>query len=402
MKTFPKIILVFAAVDWPIYMRQPMVYALAEAARKHDSTVVAVNRPLCPLTTFFRKPGRIPELFGHPRLARLADNLYLYHPRYVIHDEIANSFPPLEKLNLIALRWSYRRLQQRLGIIEPAPMIWFNYPHLGYVTRLFDYSFCIAEIYDNLTDLAGTESPRVRRLEKKMRARTDLLLTTSQKIHDKYAGSYRRSFMFGNGLERRTFERLSNPDTKPRRDIVDLPSPRLGYAGMISDRLDWKLISELAGLEPGWNFVFVGPLADPGIPARMQPYANVYFGGECRRDDIPSVLKSFDVGIMPYRDTPFFHFLNPLKFYEMAAAGLPSVASNIEELTKFPPELVRVVRGRADAWREVLHDVLGRGPGRARVLGPDIARRYIWEDMTSSLLDRVVNEWLPSSPDGPG
>jgi len=393
MRDLPKIILVFAAVDWPIYMRRPMVHALAEAAKPYGSTVVAVNRPLCFATTWFRKPNRIPELFGRPRLEKLANNLYLYSPRYFIHDQFANAVGPLEEINLFALRKSYRHLQKRLGITEPAPMIWFNYPQLGYVARLFDDSFCVFEIYDNLTDPDGNESNTVNRLEKKLRSRIDLLLTTSKKIHEKYAGPYRRSFMFGNGLSRTTYQRLSDPNVEALPEILDIPSPRLGYAGMISDRLDWRLVADLASAEPSWNFIFAGHMADDNIRNRMAAHPNVRFPGEYPQQDVPSISKSFDLGIMPYRDTPFFDFLNPLKFYELAAAGLPMVASPVEELRQFPDDLVRVVASNGvDVWREAIGNMLAADPAISAKIGPQTAAEFIWEDMTAALLKKITEE----------
>ncbi|MBU2624143.1 MAG: hypothetical protein KKG33_01130, partial [candidate division Zixibacteria bacterium] len=64
MSSFPKVILGFLMVDWPLFMRRKMLYALAEAAEKYGSTVVAVNRPLCQISTIVRKPQRARELLG--------------------------------------------------------------------------------------------------------------------------------------------------------------------------------------------------------------------------------------------------------------------------------------------------------------------------------------------------
>ncbi len=371
-----------------------MVYALAEAARERNSTVVVVNRPLCPVTTVFRKPGRVGELFGKPRLEKLSDRLFVYSPRYVIHDEIANRIPVLEKLNLMALRHSYRHLQKWLGIAEPSPLIWFNYPHQGYVRHLFPDSFCIFELYDNLADNTGRHSPRIDAMEAKMRERVDLLLTTSQKLQEKYAGGYRRSMMFGNGLTRRIFESLSDPGLEPRKEILDILAPRLGYAGMLSERMDWNLIGQLAALEPQWNFVFAGHIADPAIPERMKSLANIHFMGEFSHAEIPSVLRAFDLGLLPYLDNPFFHYLNPLKFYEMAAAGLASISTNIDELRRFPDEVVRVVPSDPEKWRTAIKEMLESDPDITRQAGVEVARRFIWEDMTAALLDRLQSEWL--------
>jgi hypothetical protein len=372
-------------------MRRPMVYALAESARAHGSAVVAVNRPICLQTTAIRRPKQIPDMLTPPRLERMSENLFLYRPKYYVHDQIANLVPMFEKANLLALRRSFAHLQKRLDISEPAPMVWFHYPHQGYVTRIFDGSFNVFEIYDNLTDIEGKEFDYVNRLEVKRRHRIDLLLTTSQKIQEKYAGHYRRSYMFGNGLAREAFETLSDPNIEPHADISRIPSPRLGYAGMISERLDWNLIKDLATREPKWNFVFVGRASDDKFRRRIAHLRNVHFPGEFPHKEIPSILKSFDLGIMPYRDTPFFEFLNPLKFYEMAAAGLPMVASPIAELKSFPEPLVEVVGdNKANAWQEAARKMLGSDPAVARKIGPKVAADYVWEDMTTKLLENIA------------
>lgn len=372
-----------------------MVYALGESAREYGTTVVAVNRPLCLQTTAIRRPKQIPDMLTPPRLERMSENLFLYRPKYYVHDQIANLVPMFEKANLLALRRSFAHLGKQIGIAEPAPMVWFHYPQQGYVTRLFDGSFNIFEIYDNLTDIDGNELDYVNRLEAKRRGRIDLLLTTSQEIQDKYAANYRHSYMFGNGLSRDAYDKLSDPEVQPHPDITRIPSPRLGYAGMISERLDWSLVKSLAVAESKWNFVFVGRISDDKIRRRLARLHNVHFPGEFPHKDVPSILKSFDLGIMPYRDTPFFEFLNPLKFYEMAAAGLPMVSSPIAELKSFPESLVTVVdNNRADAWREAVRHMLESGRAISHKIGPKVAADYIWEDMTAKLLANIAADRL--------
>jgi len=391
LAAIPKLILVFTAVEWRIYMRRPMVYALAKSAGKHGSTVVAVNRPICLQTTAIRRPKQIPEMLTPPRLERLSENLFLYRPKYYVHDQLANMVPMFEKANLLALRRSFAHLQKRLDIDEPAPLVWFHYPHQGYVTQIFDGSFNVFEIYDNLTDIDGNELDYVNRLEAKRRHRIDLLLTTSRKIHEKYAGHYRRAYMFGNGLARDAYEKLSDPNVPQHPEIMKIPSPRLGYAGMVSERLDWSLIKDVAAKESKWNFIFAGRVTDDKIRKEFSRLSNVHFPGEFPQKDVPSILKSFDLGIMPYRDTPFFEFLNPLKFYEMAAAGLPMIGSPVEELRSFPERLVTVVeKNRGDDWRKAVGQMLESDPAVSHKIGPEVAAEYIWEDMTAKLLEKMA------------
>ena len=105
-----------------------MIVALAESAMKFGVTIVAVNRPLCPLSTFLRKPHRRKELFSKPHLEKLTDNLYLFSPKYFIHDFVANRIRILELLSRLALKRSYRYLTDQINIDEPNPLTWYYYP----------------------------------------------------------------------------------------------------------------------------------------------------------------------------------------------------------------------------------------------------------------------------------
>lgn len=397
MAKLPKILLVFTAVDWQLYSRRPMVQALARTASKYGCTVVAVNRPLCLFTSIITKPRRRKELFKSATLIEVGENLYLFSPKYFIHDEISNRVGFLAPLNTYFLRKSYRQLQCRLNIYEPSPIIWYNYPHQGYVTNLFHNSFHIFELYDSLADFKGRESEYAYRLEKNYRNNVGLLLTTSETLYNRHSADYKLSYMFGNGLDREVFRQLTDTETTGYPPIIKIPSPRIGYAGMISDRIDWTLIGNLAALEPNWNFVFVGPLTSEDIRKKLEGLANIHFHDPVTLSDIPSVLKSFDIGILPYRDNTFFRALNPLKFYEMAAAGLPVVSSNIDELKKHPEELVKVVPNNPEIWRDTIVEIIKSGKERSISLGSQIAADFIWDDMIEKLLVRLIHEWLPDS-----
>jgi glycosyltransferase involved in cell wall biosynthesis len=395
MGRFPKIMLIFLAVDWPLFMRRRMVYALASAAKEYDTTVVAVNRPLCPFSTVLKKPQRIGEIFGRSRLEKLADNLYLFSPKYFIHDFVANRFGLFEKFNLAALRKAYRNLRGKLGINEKNPIVWYYYPQQGYVSNLFENSFCIYEIYDNLVDNEGRPLPFADKLQAKHRNSVNLLLTASQKQYEKYSPLYEQSKFFGNGLARQTYGALVKENVSGLPEILKVKEPRIGYVGMISERLNWRLIKNLADNKPEWNFVFVGPVADSTIEQKMTQYSNVHFLGAREISQIPAVLKSLDVGLLPYLENDFFLFLNPLKFYEYAAAGLPSVSSNIEELNSFPAELVKIVSNdNADEWIEAIDNFIEGDRTAIVKIGREIASKYIWEDMTAALLREIKTEYF--------
>ncbi|MEE9441711.1 MAG: glycosyltransferase [candidate division Zixibacteria bacterium] len=394
MKAFPKIILLFMAVDWPLYMRRQMVISMAESAKKLGSTVVAVNRPLCPFSTYLTKRHRFSELFGRAKLERLSDNLYRFSPKYFIYDQIANYVPVFERFNIALLRRSYYRLKKRLNIDESNPLIWFNYPQQGYVARLFDKSFSVFELYDYLSDVNGEQSKSVIKLEKKLRRNVNLLVTTSSKLQASYGPNYKKSYMLGNGIDRETFLNLSDISREIFHPISNIQSPRLGYAGMVSDRIDWKLIHALAEREPEWNFIFVGKIQSSPAINRIAQLKNVHFPGEFSHDLVPSLLNSFDVGIMPYRVNEFFDYVNPLKFYEFAAAGLPTVSSTIDELKHHPEQFIDIIPNDPKKWHRALQSKINCDKKITKEIGVNIARNYIWEDMLETLLNKIKDDYL--------
>jgi glycosyltransferase involved in cell wall biosynthesis len=395
MNRFPKIILIFLAVDWPIFMRRQMIYALASAAKKYDTTVVAINRPLCPLSTVLKKTQRIGEIFGKSRLEKLDDHLYLFSPKYFIHDFVANRNRLLEKLNLSALRRAYRNLQKRLNINEQNPIVWYYYPQQGYVGKLFERSFCIYEIYDNLVDYEGQPLPFAEKLQARHRDSVNLLLTASRKQREKYSPLYEHAKFFGNGLARQTYESLIKDNISIPPEIEKINRPRIGFVGMISNRLNWNLITKLAGEKPEWQFIFVGPVADRTIEQNINKYDNIHFLGARDISQIPAVLAGLDVGLMPYLDNDFFRFSNPLKFYEYAAAGLPSVSSNMEELNDFPGELVKIVPDEnIENWMMAIDRFIKADKDTIQKIGREIASKYIWEEMTAILLREIKSEYF--------
>lgn len=394
MRQFPKIILLFLTVDWPLFMRRHMLYALSHVVKELDCSVVAVNRPLCRFTTVVKKPERMREFFEKPLIEELDNNLFLFSPRYFINDLIAAHFTVLESMNIKALRKSYRYLMCELGISEDRPIIWFHHPQQYYITDLFPDSLNVLELYDNLVDYDGHSIEAVDRKETGLRDKIDLLLATSPKLLEKYGSHYKHAWLSGNGLDKQTYERLSKENIEPGAELIKIPSPRIGYTGIISKRLDWELIEAIVSQKPEWNFLFVGPVQKSAPLEKMSQYHNIHFTGKYRHSLMPEVLKSFDVGFMPYKDNDFFRYSNPLKFYEFAAAGLCSVSSEMEVLSRFDPRFVKIVPNNAEDWIHAIEFMLQRDKEEAETIGKQIAREHIWDNIYKEVIEKINTEFF--------
>ena len=393
MKNFPKIIIIFLAVDWDLFNRREMVKALAEAVKKYGSTVIAVNRPLCPLTTFIKKRHRVKELFAPAKVEKLDSNLVLYSPKYILHDHIAGKSGSLQRLNINSLRRSLESLFKQLKIEEEKPLVWYYYPQQGYVSEIFKNRFLIFELYDDMRDVQGKELASMTAQEKLLKKRVDLFIVEVKSILREYSPGYKNSYLFGNGLSRETFESLKQLPVR-KRQPNDYPT--IGYAGMVSERLDWGLIKQIALKRPEWNFLFHGMIADENIVEDFYSSGlkNVGFSGSFRQDQLPSILGKYDIALLPYLNNEFLNHIHPLKFFEYAAAGLPIVSSVNYELTGFSRYLLQMPEQSADGWIAAIERQLSSDYKEQKRIGVQIAEQYVWDIMCEKFIDKVSEFYI--------
>src|SRR6266446_2683225 len=120
--------------------------------------------------------------------------------------------------------------------------------------------------------------------------------------------------------------------------------PVIGYYGAIADWFDSELVADLARRRPDWDFVLVGSTFSADIK-RLAKLPNVSLPGEKHYAEIPDWVRKFDVVIIPFKRTPLTESTNPVKAYEILAAGKPIVSVPIPEMRA----LSRFVRLASDA-----------------------------------------------------
>jgi glycosyltransferase involved in cell wall biosynthesis len=132
-------------------------------------------------------------------------------------------------------------------------------------------------------------------------------------------------------------------DRAPPPPDVQLPPPVAGFVGQINDRMDIRLLEAIA--ERGRSLLLVGPRNPAFEPRRFDTLLrrrNVCWVGPKPFDELPSYLRSIDVGIVPYGDIPFNRGSFPLKTLEYLAAGRPVVATDLPAIRWLATDLVAI------------------------------------------------------------
>lgn len=128
----------------------------------------------------------------------------------------------------------------------------------------------------------------------------------------------------------RSDERSGLSETK---DQAGLPRPRLGFFGVIDERLDLPLVDFVARTRPEWQIVLVGPIVkiDPATLPRRQ---NIHYFGQRSYQDLPRFLAGWDLCLLPFARNDATRFISPTKTLEYMAAELPIVSTPITDVAE--------------------------------------------------------------------
>jgi UDP-galactopyranose mutase len=116
-------------------------------------------------------------------------------------------------------------------------------------------------------------------------------------------------------------------------DQVRLPHPRLGFYGVIDERLDLPLLDFVAERRPEWQIVLVGPVVKID-PATLPQRSNIHYFGQRSYDDLPRYLSGWDICLLPFALNDATRFISPTKTLEYMAAERPIVSTPITDVAE--------------------------------------------------------------------
>jgi len=195
--------------------------------------------------------------------------------------------------------------------------------------------------------------------ERKILSLYDLVMPLTEesilKLKKYYSG---KTILSTTGCDWELFDKEFQKNTK--KNYKEGDRPIIGYIGNISSfRLDFAILKELVSNSINWAFTFYGPIEQDRDTLKsvddLSSFENCKFAGELNYDQVPKVIASFDVGIIPYNLNEFNLGTNPNKFFEYSAMGIPCVSSMIPSLEKYKP-LIQTAKSMND-WRKAIQEV---------------------------------------------
>lgn len=210
-------------------------------------------------------------------------------------------------------------------------VFWYYTPMAMSFTSDFESDLCVYDNMDELSLFSGA-SPELMALEKALFLRSDLVFTGGMSLYEAKKKRHHNVHAFPSSIEAEHFAKARRASVDPS-DQADIPHPRIGFFGVIDERMDVALLGEIAALRPDWHFVMIGPVVkiDPAILPRS---ANIHWLGGKTYRELPSYLGHWDVGLMPFALNDATRFISPTKTPEFLAAGVPVVSTAIADVVR--------------------------------------------------------------------
>ncbi len=117
-------------------------------------------------------------------------------------------------------------------------------------------------VYDCMDELANFRfaPPKLIEFEKRLFEIADVVFTGGYSLYEAKRRQHSNVHPFPSSVDRRHFEQARKRAEKWPA-YKNIPAPRLGFYGVIDERMDLDLLADLADARPEWQLVMVGPLA---------------------------------------------------------------------------------------------------------------------------------------------
>jgi UDP-galactopyranose mutase len=225
-----------------------------------------------------------------------------------------------------ALGWL---LHGALGALNGPLVFWYYTPMMLGFSAAAQPDLVVYDCMDELANFAFAPADIAAR-ENALLARAEIVLCGGRSLYEARAGRHDNMHCVPSGVDIAHFARGADGLPDPA-DQAALPHPRLGFYGVIDERMDLALLAEAARARPDWAFVMIGPvvkIAEDDLPRA----ANIHWLGRKDYAELPAYAAGWDVALMPFARNAATAFISPTKTPEYMAAGLPVVSTSVRDV----------------------------------------------------------------------
>jgi UDP-galactopyranose mutase len=250
-----------------------------------------------------------------------------------------------------------------------------------------------AVIYDCMDELSlfAGAPPELIAKEQELFRRANVVFTGGVSLFEAKRRHHQAVYPFPSSVDSEHFlQARTMSDTA--REQKELPHPRLGYAGVIDERINLSLLAAVADARQDWQIIMVGPIAKIS-PADLPQRSNIHWLGMKPYSELPRYFAGWDVALMPFAINESTRYISPTKTPEYLAAGLPVVSTPVRDVVREYGRLglARIASTNQEFIREIEHALTSGMSMKWRERADAFLRTLSW-DRTWEQMNALVLE----------
>lgn len=211
------------------------------------------------------------------------------------------------------------------------PVLWYYTPMALAFSGHLAGGPVVYDCMDELSAFAGADTDLPER-ERELMRRATLVFTGGVSLFEAKRAQHSAVYAFPSGVDLAHFMPARHGLAEPA-DQVAIGSPRIGFFGVLDERLDRALLGAAAALRPDWHFVLIGPLSKLDL-SELPSGANLHYLAPKDYEELPAYIAHWDVAMLPFALNEATRFISPTKTPEYLAAGCPVVSTPIADVAR--------------------------------------------------------------------
>lgn len=238
--------------------------------------------------------------------------------------------------------------------------VWFYTPMALSFAAHLDPQVVIYDAMDELSAFVGAPTALLD-LEQELFRRADVVFTGGHSLFEHKRHQHHNVHALSSSIECEHFAQALTPQEDPA-DQAMIPHPRVGFYGVLDERLDIALLGTLAALRPDVHLVLLGPVVK--IDQATLPQApNIHYLGGKKYAQLPAYLAGWDAAMLPFAMNESTRFISPTKTPEYLAAGKPVISTPIRDVVHdYGDKGLVKIAATAAAFAEAIDHVLSHEP----------------------------------------
>ena len=270
------------------------------------------------------------------------------------------------------------------------PMLWLYTPMAAPFVEAIQPHLMIYDVMDELS--AFKEAPTaLKEADRRLLGQADLVFTGGASLYRARKPYSDNIHLFPSGVDIQHFARADRERFAKPADIAQIQPPRLGYFGVIDERMDLDLLAYVAAAHPEWNLIMLGPVIKIA-PQDLPQAPNLHYPGMKDYNDLPVYLSHFDVALVPFAMNEATRFLSPTKTLEYLAAHKPVVSTPIPDIVELYGDYVRIGETPAEFVTQIEAALAATPEERfiRRQREQQLLTRYTWDNIAERMGELIA------------